>query len=294
MENKWRKHLRDLMTVLIGCAIGSYAIVAIMIPNGLTYGGIAGLSRLLQSQTGADYSLMYYLLAAAIVLIVWIALGFGEVRKIIAMSVAYPTMMMVFERLDLVLLESKDLFLSAIFLGVAFGVSNGIVFYGGFSSGGTDSLAKVIRHRLTPHLSMSRLLFMIDIVIIAVQAFFFGRNIALYALVSMFVSMRLTDMVVYGISSKIVKLSTITTASDELSAYVMNEIGRGVTSCTVVGEYTGQARKELVIYCSPRESMLIKRFLGTVDPNAFVSVMKVSSVWGEGRGFSDLHSMDEK
>ena len=293
MNKKIGHFLINAITVLASAGIGAYAIVAIMIPNGLTYGGVTGISRFISSTFHCSYSLIYYIIAAVVVVIVWAMLGIKEVKKIVVMSIAYPTMIALFENLDLQLLESRDLFLSALFLGVAFGVSNGIAFYGGFSAGGTDSLAKVVRNRFLPYLSISKLMFLFDTIIIVVQAFFFGTNIALYAMVSMFVSLRFTDMVIYGFSSKLVKLSTITKASAELTEFVMTELGRGVTSCAVVGEYTGEERKELMIYCSIRESMIIKRFLSQHDPKAFVSVMQVNSVWGEGKGFSDIHKIEE-
>ena len=47
-------------------------------------------------------------------------------------------------------------------------------------------------------------------------------------------------------------------------------------------------RKQLIVLCSPRESMIIKKYLADVDPSAFVTVMQVNTVWGEGRGFTDI------
>ena len=51
-------------------------------------------------------------------------------------------------------------------------------------------------------------------------------------------------------------------------------------------------RKQLKILCSPRESFLIKRHLAKKDPKSFVSVISVKSVWGRGRGFSDIRDME--
>ena len=76
------------------------------------------------------------------------------------------------------------------------------------------------------------------------------------------------------------------------SVVLMDEIGRGVSSYDMVGEYTGAHRKQLSVLCSPRESILIKRRLAELDPKAFVSVMQVNTVWGYGKGFTDIE--DEK
>jgi uncharacterized membrane-anchored protein YitT (DUF2179 family) len=245
-----------------------------------------------QKLTGINYSLIYYALALLVLLIVWVFLGIREVRKIVLMSVSYPTVMLVLELKKVVLIKSDDLFLVAVFCGVVLGVSNGLTFKAGFSSGGTDSLAKVIKYRWLPHMGLNDITFALNAVIVLVNAFVFGLQIALYAVIIIFVSMRVGEAVMFGFSDKIVELDIIPGDADALSDFIMNELGRGVSSVEVTGEYTGDKRKQLKILCSPRESFLIKRHLAKEDPKSFVSVISIKSVWGKGRGFSDIRSMD--
>jgi uncharacterized membrane-anchored protein YitT (DUF2179 family) len=292
MKKKKNELLRDMIIVITSSAIGSYAIVAVMLPNGLTSGGITGIARIAQQAFGFNYTLAYYIACMIIVAIVWIFLGFGEVKKIIAMSIAYPVMITIFQACDLRLLQTKDLFLACIYFGILFGISSGILFYGGFSSGGTDSLAKVVRNKLFPHVPLSTMVTVFDLIIIIVSGFVIGVNIALYGIVQMVVMKYVTDLFIYGMSGKVVRISAITSASDELTDFVMHEVGRGVTSCTVKGEYSGEEKKELMIYCTPRESVEVKRFLAEKDPAAFVTIMQVNTVWGEGKGFQDINKSD--
>ena len=283
---------QEIGLALLSVVVGSLATVSIMIPNGLTFGGITGISRIIQNYTNWNYSLTYYALSLIITAIVWAFLGFKEVRKILLMSLAYPAFMLVLELNHVVLIESDDLFLVSVFCGVVLGVSNGLTFKAGFSSGGTDSLAKVIKYRWLPHLGINDITFAINALIVLASAFVFGLQIALYAVIIIFVSMRVGETVMYGFSDKIVELDIIPGDADALADYIMNELGRGVSSIEVTGEYTGDKRKQLKILCSPRESFLIKRHLAKEDPNSFVSVISIKSVWGRGRGFSDIHSMD--
>jgi len=266
--------------------------VSVMLPNGLTFGGITGISRIVQQYTGWNYSLIYYACSITVLIIVWIFLGLREVRKIIFMSLTYPLAMLVLQTYNVVLITSEDLFLVAVFTGVIIGVSNGLTFKAGFSSGGTDSLAKVIKYRWLPHLGINNITFAINSVIVIISAFVFGINIALYAVVIIYISMRVGDAVMYGFSDKIVELAIIPGDADALTAFIMNELGRGVSSIEVTGEYTGDKRKQLKILCSPRESFIIKRYLAKEDPRSFVSVTSIKSVWGRGRGFSDIRDLD--
>ena len=291
-HSKLRMRATEIICAVAAVIIGSLGTVSVMLPNGLTFGGITGISRIVQQYTGWNYSLIYYACSIIVLIIVWLFLGLKEVRKIIFMSLTYPLAMLVLQSNDVVLLKSDDLFLVAVFTGVIIGVSNGLTFKAGFSSGGTDSLAKVIKYRWVPHLGINNIAFAINSVIVIISAFVFGINIALYAVVIIYVSMRVGDAVMYGFSDKIVELAIIPGDADALTAFIMNELGRGVSSIEVTGEYTGDKRKQLKILCSPRESFIIKRYLAKEDPKSFVSVTSIKSVWGRGRGFSDIRSLD--
>ena len=282
----------EIGLALLGVVIGSLATVSIMLPNGLTFGGITGIARIIQNYTHWNYSLIYYALALIVAAIVWLFLGFREVRKILLMSLTYPLVMFVLEVNNVVIVKSDDLFLVSVFCGVVLGVSGGLTFRAGFSSGGTDSLAKVIKFRWLPHLGINDITFAINATIVIANAFVFGINIALYAVIIIYMSMRVSEAVMYGLSNKIVELDIIPGDADALTNFIMNEMGRGVSSIEVTGEYTGDKRKQLKILCSPRESFLIKRHLAKEDPKSFVSVISVKSVWGVGRGFSDIHKID--
>ena len=282
---------REIIMALTAATVGSFATVCIMLPNGLTFGGITGISRLIQSFTGWDYSLIYYAMALTVALIVWIGLGFKELRKILLMSVSYPTIMLLLELSGYQFL-TEDKLLAAVFTGVVLGVSNGLTFKAGFSSGGTDSVAKVIKYKKLPHLGINDITFAINTLIVVASALVLGLNIALYAVITIYVSMKVGEAVMFGLSTKIVELEIIPGDAEALTQYIMEELGRGVSSVEITGEYTGDKRKQLKILCSPRESFLIKRHLAKNDPKSFVAVYSVNSVWGVGRGFSDIRSME--
>ncbi len=290
-KTRFQARAGEIAMALTAAVVGSTATVAIMIPNGLTFGGITGIARLIQSTTGWDYSLVYYALAMVVACIVWISLGFKELRKILLMSLAYPTIMLVIELLNIQFV-TDDKLLAAVFTGVVLGVSNGLTFKAGFSSGGTDSLAKVIKYKRFPHLAINDITFALNSLIVIVSALVMGLNIALYAIITIYVSMKVGEAVMYGLSTKIVELEIIPGDADALTKYIMEELGRGVSSVEITGEYTGDKRKQLKILCSPRESFLIKRHLAKNDPKSFVAVLGVNSVWGVGRGFSDIRSME--
>lgn len=288
MKDSMKTRLLDYFFLIVGCAIGAFATTAVLIPNGLTSGGLTGIVRIIQSFVDVDFSLCYYAGACIILIVVMLTLGFREARKVLLVTLMYPAIVMIFERFDFSLLEEKDLILAAIFCGVFSGACSGIVFWRGYAFCGTESVAKIIKQKFVPQADISKILLLIDGIIIVASAFIYGKNIALYALVTQFIVSKMVDYIIYGLETKIVQLNIITARADELSQYVMHELDRGVSSRKVIGQYTGQERNELIVLCSPRESILIKRFLAQTDRTAFVTVLHVDAVWGEGKGFSSI------
>lgn len=278
----------DLLFIIAGCSISSFSTIGILIPNGLTSGGITGMVRIVQGFVDINFSVLYYAFAIAILVVCAILLGLKEARKILLLTIIYPSILFIFEHFHFSLLEEKDLFLAAIYCGVLGGICSGLVFTRGYSFGGTDTIAKIIQKRIMPHVGLSQILMVIDAIVIIGSGFLFGRNIALYALVTQVIFSKTVDFVMYGFDTKAVQLEIITSKHDEVAQYILNDINRGVTNVTVTGEYTKKAREKIVTICSPRESMLIKKFVAKRDKDAFVTVIHVDTVWGNGEGFSDI------
>ena len=278
----------NLFMVAIGCAINAFATIGIMIPNGLSSGGLTGVVRILQKFITIDFSVMYYCGALIIFSICWALLGFREARKILVVTVMYPAFLILFERLGVTLLQEKDIILAAIYVGVVAGVGAGIIFERGFSFGGTDTIAKILRKKALPFVSLSQILLVIDAAVIILSGFVFGRNIALYALVTQVIFAKTVEIVMFGFDSKLVQVEIITNYHDQIAEYILNDIGRGVSNIAITGLYTGELRNKIITICSPRESMLIKTYIAGVDRKAFISVIHVESVWGTGSGFGSL------
>ena len=123
----------DVVFLIIACMTGAFSTTAVMIPNGLTCGGLTGIVRILQSFMEINFSVMYYALAIVIWIVVILTLGFREAKKILVVTILYPAVLFIFELFDFQLLEEKDLILAAIFCGVFSGVCNGLVFWRGYS-----------------------------------------------------------------------------------------------------------------------------------------------------------------
>lgn len=287
-KEKVKQTVFDLMMLFIACCIGAFSTVGILIPNGLTSGGITGIVRILQNFIDINFSIMYYIGTFIILILCAIFLGIKEAKKIILLSIMYPLALTIMETLNVQLLEQKDIILAVVYCGVFSGICNGIVMSRGYSFGGSDTVAKIIQRKLFPQVTLSKVLLCVDAIVIVSSAFVFGRNIALYALVTTVILSKTIDFYMFGMQKKIVQVEVISEERDAIAEYVMNELGRGVSEIKVKGAYTNIERPKLVILCSPRESVLLRNFVASVDKKALISLMTVDSVWGNGEGFNKI------
>lgn len=293
MKTKEKKPLKlvaiDLAIVLLGCCLWAFGATAIMLPNGLSDGGISGIARILQQFLPFSFSIIYYGLSLVMLVMAYFFLGPREVRKILFVGLVYPLILFGFEHVPFALLEHNDTILAAIFYGVIGGTGTGLMLWRGYSSAGTDCIAKILKKNVFPEANLSKLLLGTNCIIIISSGLVFGRNIALYALITTYISSRMVDVVLFGFETKVVRIEIIANDEPEETAnYIMKEIGRGVSTSEVVGAYTGASHTKLTTFCSPRESTLIRRYIASHDPKAFVTVSRVDSVWGRGSGFHDL------
>lgn len=281
--------LTDWSLIVFACVIGGFSTIAVMLPNGLTSGGITGIARILMRYCNLSFSVIYYAEALIVLFLCFFVLGKREARNIVLLTILYPAILFVMEHIpNLVLLEESDMTLAAVYCGVFNGLCAGIVLSRGYSFGGTDTIAKMIKKKFLPLVDLSKILMVLDTLIIIGSGLLYGRNIALYALITTVISTKVMEFVMFGFETKIVKVEILSQQYDEIAEYIMMQLERGATLDNVVGAYTGTERKRLVVFCSPRESMLIKQFVARTDPKAMVTTIHVDNIWGVGTGFKAI------
>ena len=281
--------LFDFMIIVIGCISGGFSSIAIMLPNGLTSGGITGISRIIMNYCDISFSVLYYVAALTVLILCFFVLGKKEAGNIVLLTILYPSIMFVMEHIpNLILLEETDMTLASVYCGVFGGLSSGLVFSRGYSFGGTDTIAKMIKKKFLPQIDLSKILMVLDACIIIGSGLVYGRNIALYALITTVISTKVIEFVMFGLETKIVKMEIISKEYNEIAQYIMTDLERGVTIDTVVGAYTGTERKRLVVFCSPRESVKVKQFVAKLDDQAMITIIHVDNIWGVGTGFKAI------
>ena len=160
------------------------------------------------------------------------------------------------------------------------GVGIGLVFLSQATTGGTDLIAAIIQH-FWRHYSIADIMQVIDAVIVLAGAYLFGIQMALYAVISIYLVSKVSDGIIEGL--KFSKAAFIITRKpDELSRILMDELSRGVTGLSAKGMYSGEEKNMLFCVVSRKEIVRLKELTLALDPDAFVIVTDVREVLGEG------------
>lgn len=270
--------LWDLIGITIGCIITALGLVAFLIPNKIAAGGVSGLSTILFYLFKFPVGITMFIINIPLLLFCVKELG----MKFGAKSL-YGTFVISFFIDFLAVLITKpwtnDPLLSAIYGGVLCGLGLGIVFRSKGTTGGTDLAAALIHRFLKVSIGYS--LFAIDAMVIVLAGIVFNVELALYALVTVFVTSKMIDVVQEGISYT--KAAMIISEEHEMiSKALLAGMERGVTAFKSRGVYTEKEREVLLCVVPQSEVSKLKSIVYGVDPKAFVIVSSVNEVLGEG------------
>ncbi len=287
MENI-KKIFYNMIYLITGCVITAFAVNYILKPNGLITSGVTGLAIIFEKYTNINYSYIYYFFTFIILIITYLIMGRKEIAKIIFLSILYPTVLLMMQNIEFKFVEN-DLLLASIYFSCFYGIGVGMILRKGFSFGGTDTIARMLNRKLFPSINVSYIMLMLDGVVIIISAFTFGRNIALYSVISQIMVTKVCDYVMFGFGTKLYKLEIISLKYEDISKFVMNELGRGVTLSKIKGGYTNDEKIQIETVCSPNQSIMIRKYIKEIDQAAFVKVMPIVSVWGKGNRFIDIN-----
>jgi uncharacterized membrane-anchored protein YitT (DUF2179 family) len=103
----------------------------------------------------------------------------------------------------------------------------------------------------------------------------------MYTLIFSYVFTRVIDSILDGgYSAK--GILVISNHSEEIAPVLMDELERGVTFLQGEGAYSRVSKQIIYMVVSGREISEVKRIVHDFDPQAFVSVINVHEVEGEG------------
>ncbi|MER2114804.1 YitT family protein [Solibacillus isronensis] len=277
--------IQNIIGILIGSAIFSFGFVHFNMQNQLGEGGFSGITLILYFTLNWDPALMNLLLNIPMFILGWRLLGKKSFIYTIIGTLSVSVFLKIFQIYEVDMNLQDDLFLVSLFAGVFVGIGLGIVFRFGGTTGGVDILARLGNKYLG--WSMGKTMFGFDffVIILSWMTFLDARSM-MYTLVAVYVGGRVIDLVQEGAYSA-KGAFIISVKSDEIANLITNNMDRGVTVFDGHGHFTKEHRDVLYCVIGRNELVRLKNIVHGIDPHAFVSVMDVRDVTGEGFTLDD-------
>lgn len=286
MEHTNKQKIIEYLSIIIGTTSLAIAINVFFEPFGIVTGGVSGLSIIIKSlaeaKLGLDIPLWLTNIALNLPLfIVGIKiLGIKFLSRTIFATLYLSFALFYTKFIPTYFLDGTELILISLFGGVLSGFGLGLVFSSFATTGGTDLAATIIQ-RYFKHISISKLLLMLDTLIIVLGVFMFGFVKAMYAIIAVYITSKVIDSVLEGLSfSKAAFI--ISEHSSQISQKILTDIDRGVTGLTGRGMYTLKSKEVLLCVVSRKEVIQLKEVVKSIDNNAFLLVFDVRETLGEG------------
>lgn len=274
---------RDFIYILLGTLLMAISINWVYDPMGMVTGGVTGLAIAIKYLTGFIFAggLPVWVTNLVCNIPLFITAFFVLGKKALGKTLFATLSLTVFIGVIPVRgLFAEDFLLAAVFGGVIGGIGMGLVLATMSTTGGTDLLCMII-HAKQKHISVPTLLLFVDACIVILGVFVFGINKALYAIIAVYITTKVTDGILEGL--KFAKMAYIISDNySEITQEILNVIDRGVTGINVTGMYSNSDKKMLFCVVSKKEIVEVIDIVNKKDPKAFVIVSDVREVMGEG------------
>ncbi|MBS3970958.1 MAG: YitT family protein [Clostridia bacterium] len=277
MSSKWVRFVIEYLGIFVGVVLTALALVLFLIPNKIAAGGVSGLATVVFHTLGFPVGLT--MLAINTPLFIFSVKELGA-RFGIKTLFGTITMAMVIDYLEPIVTPlTTDPFLAALYGGILAGIGIGIVFKYGGTTGGTDLGAQLLK-RFTG-MSSGQGLLIIDAFVITTAAIFFNVELALFALIALFATAKLIDLVQEGFHYARAAI-IISNSPDKVTREIFGSLNRGVTILKGKGAYSGRERDILLVVISQSEVTRLKVLVHDIDHNAFIIITHVHEALGEG------------
>lgn len=285
-KNTLLNEFKRYFFMVIGCICYAMSLAVFLIPNKIVGGGVSGAASLIEIISEGKLPAGFFIVAINVPILIFgfrlmgwkfilrcfittASLGlFTEICSVIAVLT------------DLITLTTNPI-LAGLYGGVLQGIGIGLFIKYETSSGGTELLGRITHHAL-PFGSIATHVALFDGLVVFLGAFVLNNpENVLYALILIFVSAKVSDLIIMGLShAKLCYI--ITTKAEEISEFLISHSPRGVTLINGEGMYS-KTPKGILLTCVKHNQITgLKNMIKQLDERAFVIVCDANEVYGQG------------
>lgn len=260
-----------------GVLIYAAAFSIFFSPRNIVTGGTTGLSIILKNSLNIDTSITVFVLSFLLLIVGLFLLGKRYAVKTFFGVIILPIFMK-FTSIFSIYLEVSDtsLFMVVFFGGILMGLGNGLIVRSGYSVGGFQTIYQILYKYFGISIGTSTL--WINSILVLISSFFFGVDMALYAVIGLYVSSVVTDKVM--LETSVTKTFYIVTDKEkDISQYIVDNLGYGVTVLDARGGYTNDKKKMLMCAVPTKRYYQLKEVVEEIDKDVFFLITDTYEIY---------------
>lgn len=265
------KYAEKISASLLYGILSSIAVNIFYQPGHVYASGATGLAQIVSALSERFFgytfpiSVAYYLINIPLMLLAWYKIG----HKFTIFTFITVTMSSLFIQVMPQVTLTTDPLINAIFGGLFMGLGIGYSLRSRISSGGTDIVGLTLRKSTGKDVGSIALA--VNGIILSIAGIIFGWQYALYSMVSIFVSSRVTDALYT--KQKKMQAMIVTEHPDRVIAAIHKKLHRGVTCINdAEGTYKHVHKSVLITILTQEEYNDFKWIMAKADSKAFISV----------------------
>ena len=268
------------LSFVLGISLYALCFNLFLIPNELVVSGFSGVAIVTQKLFGWNNQAFIYITNFILLGFSFIFLKPETTKKNIVGSIMFPLMITLTLPMANFLNEKlirDDFLIILLFSIILYGVSSGLIYRSGFSTGGSDIIMQIINKYIK--VGESKSMIFANSIIIFIGMLVFGFNKGVYSFIILITSTYFIDKIMFGISdSKVFYIYTKKVR--KIKKLILQDFKTGLTIIPSRGGYSLKKGHMIMCVVSNQDYYIFKEKILEIDPNAFLIINKCYEVNG--------------
>ena len=276
-----KTELKQYIFIILGSFAMAFGTVCFLSPNQIITGGGVGISLLLHALF-PQITLGIFMAIVSIPFLTLAYIYFGKyyLFKTFIVVILLSTFTDVLKEVLHIKPMTNDILLAAIFGGIFIGLGVGFVIKGRASTGSTSVVGEIVAKKTK--YKAAEVLLAIDAIIMFASVFVYNDiNKSLYSMISVYVGIRVIDMILTGRPSKKI-VNIVSNNVEVLKEQIRERIEEHGTILTGIGLHQGQNKTIIYVTVDAGKIDLLKNLITKYDPDAFMIITEASEFLGRG------------
>ncbi|MDO4501173.1 MAG: YitT family protein [Erysipelotrichaceae bacterium] len=278
-----KEKFKRILATIVGTVILALAVSMFIIPYNILTGGVAGVAIILhplipevpKDVIASSVSIVMFVVGT-------ICLGKEFSFKTALSAIIYSPLLIIFSR-HLPTVEVEPL-IACIYGGLLGGLGVGLVMRYGGSTGGMDVPPLLLKKYF--NLDLSKGIFIVDALTVGMGLLEYNLGVVLFGLISVYVMNIGVQKALEVGGSRAKEIKFVSNRYQEIIDEIHTDLNRGSTIIDASGGYTKEERKMVMCVVKESQTQHVIDIVNKYDETAFIVVLDVTAVHGEGFTFA--------